>query len=187
MVKSRPPPKYHGTFGRDGRAAEGACLENMFGRKPNVGSNPTPSALSYRLACGKVFRLCRTCQHSNLKTFKLNPGRCQSGRMGPPAKRLLGRNPQSQVRILSSPPHKNTSKFAACFCFQSQALIERMIFESCRQVPATRRRVLSRARFCFQSHAPSRDDIRILSSPPHENTPEFEACFCFQSRASLRR
>jgi hypothetical protein len=31
MVKSRPLPKYVGTLWRDGRAAEGACLENMFG------------------------------------------------------------------------------------------------------------------------------------------------------------
>ncbi len=30
-------------------------------------------------------------------------GRCQSGRMGPPAKRLSGGNARSQVRILFSP------------------------------------------------------------------------------------
>ena len=31
MVKSRPPPENFGNLWRDGRAAEGACLENMFG------------------------------------------------------------------------------------------------------------------------------------------------------------
>ena len=31
MVKFCPPPKNIGATWRDGRAAEGACLENMFG------------------------------------------------------------------------------------------------------------------------------------------------------------
>ena len=31
MVKSLPPLKHAGALWRDGRAAEGACLENMFG------------------------------------------------------------------------------------------------------------------------------------------------------------
>ena len=38
-----------GALWRDGRAAEGACLENMFGVTPNVGSNPTPSARRFAI------------------------------------------------------------------------------------------------------------------------------------------
>src|SRR6266498_1150795 len=46
----------------------------------------------------------------NLKSVVYNfLGRCQSGRMGPPAKRLPGRNPRSQVRILSSPPQEKNA------------------------------------------------------------------------------
>src|SRR5512134_3570193 len=76
----------------------------------NVGSNPTPSAEGCRLTSWKV----QSCmgmnlQPVNLKLSNLNMGRCQSGRMGPPAKRLPGRNPRSQVRILSSPPHETRS------------------------------------------------------------------------------
>ena len=80
------------------------CLGNT-----NVGSNPTPSAVSCKFACGQVFRLHHERVH--IQTWELSNstlGRCQSGRMGPPAKRLLGRNPQSQVRILSSPPQHET-------------------------------------------------------------------------------
>jgi hypothetical protein len=98
MVKSRPPRNATGAFGGMAERLKAHVLKTCLGHT-NVGSNPTPSALS----------------------CKQNLGRCQSGRMGPPAKRLLGRNPQSQVRILSSPPHENTSEFETCFRFQSHA------------------------------------------------------------------
>ena len=102
---------------RDGRAAEGACLENMFGVTPNVGSNPTPSASELQVNKWKVSRVAKpaTCQ---LGTFNKSLGRCQSGRMGPPAKRLPGRNPRSQVRILSSPPLRERVPKGTRFSFR---------------------------------------------------------------------
>ena len=74
----------------------------------NVGSNPTPSAIGCRLTSWN---------------FQTILGRCQSGRMGPPAKRLLGRNPQSQVRILSSPPEPRTRPLGARFRVRVNCLL----------------------------------------------------------------
>ncbi len=67
---------------RGGRAVYGSGLENHRTQQGTVGSNPTPSVR-------RVHQL----------------GRCQSGRSGPPAKRLYEGNFVSQVRILSSPFH----------------------------------------------------------------------------------
>src|SRR5512142_3317318 len=102
MVKSLPPTNV-GTLWRDGRAAEGACLENMFGE-----SQRGFESHSLRQTILDLRFWISDCQSKivNLKS-KIELGRCQSGRMGPPAKRLPGRNPRSQVRILSSPPLKN--------------------------------------------------------------------------------
>src|SRR5512133_867159 len=90
-----------GTSWRDGRAAEGACLENMFGSHQRGFESHSLRHTSIQVVTSSIV-------HS--KVIKIattqNLGRCQSGRMGPPAKRLPGRNPRSQVRILSSPPHK---------------------------------------------------------------------------------
>jgi hypothetical protein len=72
----------------------------------NVGSNPTPSARQLQVHKLKVYSWTNL-QLVNLELSNRILGRCQSGRMGPPAKRLPGRNPRSQVRILSSPPHEN--------------------------------------------------------------------------------
>src|SRR5215210_2960446 len=99
MVKSLPPRRM-GLRGGMAERLKAHVLKTCLGHT-NVGSNPTPSAESYKFAGFQVAQ--GTCQHSNLKTFKQNLGRCQSGRMGPPAKRLPGRNLRSQVRILSSP------------------------------------------------------------------------------------
>ena len=122
MVKSHPPPRENvGTLWRDGRAAEGACLENMFGshqRGFESHSLRSPSiVVTTSVVHGRSDYICLICHElpSNSKitggarevaTTSKYLGRCQSGRMGPPAKRLPGRNPRSQVRILSSPPQK---------------------------------------------------------------------------------
>src|SRR5690606_18136636 len=88
----------HGTIRpgwSDGRVVEGGGLENRCGVYVTGGSNPSRSAnhtTSYR-------------------------GRCQSGRLGPPAKRLTVMS-RSQVRILSSPPYEaarlNAGRFFVC-------------------------------------------------------------------------
>jgi hypothetical protein len=62
---------------RDGRVDDGDGLENRCGRKVTGGSNPSPSAVTL--------------------------GRCQRGRLGPPAKRLRGQKAPSRVRIPASP------------------------------------------------------------------------------------
>jgi hypothetical protein len=92
VVKSFRPRESIGTLWRDGRAAEGACLENMFGsHQRGFESHSLRWELQVCMLTG--FQVAqRTCQHSNLKTFNPNLGRCQSGRMGPPAKRLRALN-----------------------------------------------------------------------------------------------
>ena len=107
MVKSPPPQYVPGPCGGMAERLKAHVLKTCLGHT-NVGSNPTPSAES-RL---QVYKLEGSNKH---EPFAHTMGRCQSGRMGPPAKRLPGRNPRSQVRILSSPPHKNTS-VRTCFC-----------------------------------------------------------------------
>ena len=112
MVKSFRPRESIGTLWRDGRAAEGACLENMFGSHQR-------GFESHSLRQNKYLVVTTLVVHKErLKSLQRNNlGRCQSGRMGPPAKRLPGRNPRSQVRILSSPPLYETRSVRDAFLF----------------------------------------------------------------------
>ena len=92
--------------------------------KANVGSNPTPSARRFTILDLRLPIENR--QHLHLRQVQVsaivNPlGRCQSGRMGPPAKRLPGRNPRSQVRILSSPPLRNAFHMERVFVLYAQS------------------------------------------------------------------
>ena len=120
-------PENVGALWRDGRAAEGACLENMFGshQRGFESHSLRQTIFDYQ-------------SESKTVSLKSSLGRCQSGRLGPPAKRLPGRNPRSQVRILSSPPRKTRSRQRrrARFCSVARPC-EKMIFESCAGVPAT--------------------------------------------------
>ena len=78
-VLDRPARRmlYSPLVGRGGRAVDGGCLENSRAKAPGVRIPPSPSR------CPAL-------------------GRCQSGRMGPPAKWV--RSNPSRVRIPPSPP-----------------------------------------------------------------------------------
>jgi hypothetical protein len=81
FVHSRQSPKrvlYFRNVWRGGRAVDGGCLENSRAKAPGVRIPPSPSG---------------QCM-----------GRCQRGRMGPPAKRLRGLKSPSRVRIPPFPP-----------------------------------------------------------------------------------
>src|SRR5262245_32211942 len=105
MVQWLPPTNCGGMAERLKAHVLKTCLGHT-----NVGSNPTPSAQRLVIARRVPFLTKQSNREigdyfaRNDKTYW---GRCQSGRMGPPAKRLPGRNPRSQVRILSSPPQRN--------------------------------------------------------------------------------
>ena len=86
--------------------------------------------------------------------------------MGPPAKRLPGRNPRSQVRILSSPPQQTRSATSA-FCFRSHVPIEGMIFESCARLSATRNAFGNERVLLFMDLVFSRTPERSKASLSH--------------------
>ena len=99
-VAALEPCGKHGKIFSPGGMAErlkAHVLKTCLGHT-NVGSNPTPSARRFAIDDLQIV---------NLQAY-IELGRCQSGRMGPPAKRLPGRNLRSQVRILSSPLQEKT-------------------------------------------------------------------------------
>ena len=83
---------------RGGRAVDGGCLENSRAKAPGVRIPPSPSG-----------------QHR---------GRCQRGRMGPPAKRLRGLKSPSRVRIPPFPPRQARRRLAACGALASEVPTE---------------------------------------------------------------
>ena len=128
MVKSPSPPEKHGILWRDGRAAEGACLENMFGsHQRGFESHSLRSELQVGMLKG--FQLSRTSQHSNLKLLVciwggarvVEWGRLLSGYRG----EILGR------RFESCPPRhiKNAFLTERVFC-SATGPHKGMVFES---------------------------------------------------------
>ncbi len=63
---------------RDGRVAEGARLESVFRGNSNVGSNPTLSAMIYKLLQKKHLATLVACVSFELKSFRSGSGLGQS-------------------------------------------------------------------------------------------------------------
>ena len=119
MVKSFRSRNPSGLRGGMAERLKAHVLKTCLGHT-NVGSNPTPSARRFAIDDLQIVNL----------QAQIELGRCQSGRMGPPAKRLPGRNLRSQVRILSSPlQEKNASITERVFhlirtCIEYRMLIQ---------------------------------------------------------------
>jgi hypothetical protein len=154
MVKSFRPRNVSGLCGGMAERLKAHVLKTCLGLRPTWVRIPLPPPDD-------------SGSNAVSRHYMMKLGRCQSGRMGPPAKRLPGRNPRSQVRILSSPPQE-TRSIRGAFSFSITRPHKGDDIRILRLRPRHEKRVLLGARFCFRSHVPAGGQCRILHSRPRQ-------------------